>query len=406
MNQWKEQIENMFQLLESQDVVSDTVIELLAFTIQRDGVSYLPRLFAAFHSKNNSLKSNAIKVVSLLLKSSKTLLSESSINSIHYQQQIVSLILSNVESLSIPLRDLVKELFFSISPNVLFPKLIQKISKENVDARTRSIIVFFYKETIMNHYNPIQSLDALLASIRHINTIDNADVKMIQYPSDIYIKEIANQSMDKKRMEQILQPVSDWIQNLSQENQKTILLSIIQQLFDHPSCTVIVSFASHCTILFREHYSIVFEQVDSQMKLNNKEDISLFTKLSPLLLLRMVPIDGYSNPDSKRVLEILFTIFKNEKEYKELRRVAAEVLAKYPPSYGLLKEIASLLVSEINELNNLDTLKLGIYFICNSLSIFTPSKDSKDIWNVLLKVFFQLYDLLALPDNQGKSYLV
>ena len=131
------------------------------------------------------------------------------------------------------------------------------------------------------------------------------------------------------------------------------------------------------------------------------EDLSLFDRLSPLLLLRITPLNGYSHlRGDEQLVKILFEIYCSTNEIKELRRVAAEILARVNVDAGLVKKISSQLIDHIHQLDDLTSLKLGIYFLCNSLTIHSLHADS-ELWRLLMQDFTGLYGLLALPDDHG-----
>lgn len=408
----------------------------------QNNINYLPRIFNNLTikptAKTSSKKENSLKLLTKIIQNSQN---SQNTKNFHFHQKIVFLILSHIDDLTIPLRDEALQLFLFISPSILIPHLIENLKKYYKNSRIRSFLIHFYQTILLESKckNPIEMIQSLLCCIRHFSSLDSSFSNVsFQNPSNIG-KEIQSNSISDENNGEIvkilLKPISNWVNQLSSFFHNEFLSFFVQTFFDHPESSEIVSFASQCSSFFASHSLYLIQIINEKMKLSTKENpknnINVFNKLSPLLLLRILPLGVYQmnnfceilnknncNFEYITLIDHLLDLYSNSNELKELRRLATEILARFPCFYLInndliiskvfltmnenffieSNEILQFFNSNQENFYDFDTIKLCIFYYCNVMNIYCPIfNDSSLFEERIIPIFKCLFDLLKIP---------
>merc|ERR1712137_1271589 len=132
----------------------------------------------------------------------------------------------------------------------------------------------------------------VLCCLRHCN--GSLTTKQIRTPSDIGIEDEKSVPVTDEQIRFLLNPLKDWTAKLPEEHHQKFLQFLVSSFFDHPESTEVVAFASHCTAIFSGHSLYLVSLINEYMRKQSKEATgNIFQHLSPLLLLRILPLDVF-----------------------------------------------------------------------------------------------------------------
>ena len=212
---------------------------------------------------------------------------------------------------------------------------------------------------------------------------------------------------------------ADWSKNVPFELHQPIILFTCHKVFNYPDDAIIMKWVSHMSPLLASQFFYVLQILCERFRLQTKptnlsspsSDPSavsrdLFDRLAPLLILRVIPVGSYSNLIEFREFNYLKSAIDERmfalNEFKEIKRVASEIRARFPPETHFRELFEYFLQVDSS---NADCLKVCIYCFCNCF-LFYPSDPA--IQGSLPLLFSKLTAFLLLqPDSDsGKLFFI
>jgi hypothetical protein len=375
--------DGLFKLLKEEDRISESVISLIAHTIQSDLLRYLPEVFCNLTDPASSLYKNTIRLLQILFQQTKQLFSraphKNPLRSVHLQCHMLGLLFKNWSTIDLTLRDVVLDLLVHFHPGVLFPSLVEQLYDNNNDPRSRSLVLHILRETLVQHQIILFSLQVVFDSVRHFSKFEFTKIKS---PADLpsSVEELATEKLENlARL--AFGVLAEWAKSVPEELCKPVVEWILAKVYASPNESFVIKFASQFSEFFANQRGVVFDSVLRRLEeqLKKSANVSgswedqtvqglMFDRLAPLLVLRMMPMSAFRFVDNEEYLEERFGLVQvlqerlfSESEAVEIKRVSAELLARFPPM-----DYFNDILSVFSTSSGLD-LKICLYCFCHGL---------------------------------------
>lgn len=396
----------LIDLLDERDSAARAVVLLIAeyFAINPDAEG-IRELFARLDSGNNTARRNALDVISELM----AVCSESGhVLAPSLRQNIGKHLLDRLGDEELTNRLQASKLFAQLDPSFVIPSLVGFVYSR--DVRVRSAASDAIVAVLRGQTDPCNVISVLLDCIR--NNVQNASLP--KHPGQVgeSIKSSGSTSYSGSGMDvdRIMRLVPKWSPTVPDWD--SLVKMLLSKMFAESSNAVIPRFLSEISNHLADVTHIVFKLLISHMqkqkegsedilskwkegRLSEFEDTRiegiLFDRLSPLLVLRVLPLRAFNDlnsmelygefstvavrdgdtvvtaADEKCITGLLINRMCNPFEFEDVRKLAAELTGRLHPQV-MLPIVGSHL--EHATLNR-DILKLKscLFAICNSLMI-------------------------------------
>ncbi|KAI5080828.1 hypothetical protein GOP47_0004011 [Adiantum capillus-veneris] len=350
----------LMDLLDERDSTSKAVVGFVAdyFAINPRAPE-MERLFGLLGSDNLAQRQNALGVLSELLN----VLSSSDHDTTNAVRQCVAVhLLKRLGDTELANRVEVSQLLSKLDPEFVLPALIQHVYSR--DEKVRSAASAAIISLLKDHGDTCVVLCVLLDSTR--NMLQKTQLPM--HPGQIGV---SNKELSSPDVDRILRLIPSWACEV--QKWEEIIDVVLRKMFSEPSNPVLPRFLSQiCTQLlnntssvFRHVFLFMARQTRLSEDLIEKEDkelqerlnSSIFERLSPLLVLKVLPLAAFDGSckelygsswetgkgfSSKEPCIASFLLDRGCGEYEahEVRKLSAELLGRCNPNIilPLLKE--------------------------------------------------------------------
>lgn len=422
----------LIDLLDERDSAARAVVLLIAeyFAINPDAEG-IRELFARLDSDNNTTRRNALDVISELM----AICSESGhVLAPSLRENIGKHLLDRLGDEELTNRLQASKLFAQLDPSFVMPALVQLVYSR--DVRVRSAASDAIVAVLRGQTHPCNVISVLLDCIR--DNVQNASLP--KHPRQVgeslkYSGSAASHSGSGMDVDRIMRLVPKWSSTV--QDWDSLVKMLLHKMFAETSNAVIPRFLSEISNHLADVTHTVFKLLISHMqkhkeanedlllkwkegRLSECEDTRikdiLFDRLSPLLVLKVLPLRAFNDLNSEELYGEFSTITArdgdtvvtaaDEKcitgllinrmchlfEFEDVRKLAAELTGRLHPQV-MLPLIGSHLEHAIH---NRDILKLKscLFAICNSLMI--RGKESA-LHSVMIKVRHLITTVLLWP---------
>ncbi|XP_020526344.1 uncharacterized protein LOC18439992 isoform X1 [Amborella trichopoda] len=399
-------VDLLLNLLDERDSVARAVVLLISecCSINPDG-QCLQEIFKRLDSGNYSQRSNALDVISEFMSiccvSRKALIPS-------LRQNIALHLLECLGDDELIIRDKVSRLLSQLDPEFVFPPLLLCVysSDEKMQSAASEAILAVLK----GHEQTCDVVVALLDSLRNISQSPAIPESQGGLRECIPSRVKTSQSGTKVDIDQVLQLVPKWSESV--QDWRTLIEVLLEKILADPSNAILLRFLGYINEQLAEARDLLLHRVllhmQAQKELN--EDMiskwadgdshsanglkeSLFDRLCPLLILRMLPLRVFSDLSSSTLYGHLqfshghssfdpdstgcITTFLIHRaflllEFEDVRKVAAEVSGRLHPQV-ILPIIGDLLE---NATVSRDLLKMRACLFATCTSLLVWGKES------------------------------
>ncbi|GLJ22075.1 hypothetical protein SUGI_0413790 [Cryptomeria japonica] len=395
----------LIELLDERDSTARAVVLLIAeyFSINPDAQG-LKELFARLDSDNPTHRRNALDVISELMaicsQSGHTLASSLS-------QNIAKHLLDRLCDEELTNRVQASKLFSQLDPSFVLPALVRLVYSS--DARVRSAASDALVAVLKGQTDPCNVIGMLLDSVR--NTIQS--ISLPKHPGQVgeqlYPGCSTSDNGPRADVDQIMRLVPKW--SIVVHDWDSLVKMLLSKMFAEPSNAIIPRFMSQISDHLADVANIVFRHILPHMLKQqevNEDTFSkgkegrwdeghdarlaeiLFDRLSPLLVLRVLPLKAFNDLHSRELYGELFTSIgkhggqganieedcitvllinrmSHVYEFDDVRKLAAELTGRLHPQVMLPLIEVSLEHATLSK--NMLKLKACLFAICTSLVI-------------------------------------
>lgn len=422
----------LIDLLDERDSAARAVVLLIAeyFAINPDAEG-IRELFGRLDSDNNTTRRNALDVISELM----AVCSESGhVLAPSLRENIGKHLLDRLGDEELTNRLQASKLFAQLDPLFVMPALVRLVYSR--DVRVRSAASDAIVAVLRGQTHPCNVISVLLDCMR--DNVQNASPP--KHPRQVgesskYSGSAASHSGSGMDVDRIMRLVPKWSSTV--QDWDSLVKMLLRKMFAETSNAVIPRFLSeisnHLADVSHTVFKLLISHMNKQKEANEDllmkwkegrlseceetriKDI-LFDRLSPLLVLRVLPLRAFNDLNSKELYGEFSTITArdgdtvvtaaDEKcitgllinrmchifEFEDVRKLAAELTGRLHPQV-MLPLIGSHLEHAIH---NRDILKLKscLFAICNSLMI--RGKESA-LHSVMIKVRHLITTVLLWP---------
>ncbi|CAL5362891.1 unnamed protein product [Camellia sinensis] len=208
--------------------------------------------------------------------------------------------------------------------------------------------------------------------------------------------------------DRVLKLIPQWSESV--EDWNSLIEPLIDKMFAEPSNAIIVRFLSYISEHLADAVDVVFHrlllhtrqqnrwenrnyEVDNPLKLEH----SLFDRLCPLLIIRLLPIRVFNDLNSSLIYgELCKQVAFNKFEFEDVRKLSAELCGRIHPQV-LFPLIASQLEHAVDARDVLK-IKACLFSICTSL--VARGRDSL-LHPIVLKIRNTIETVLLWPSSDG-----
>ncbi|GMP97323.1 hypothetical protein CsSME_00045624 [Camellia sinensis var. sinensis] len=398
----------LLHLLDERDGTARAVVVLIAeyCSISTDN-QCLKEVLQRLASGAVLQRRNAIDVISELFHISP--------DSVYCRQDIANHLLKLLGDEELVIRAQATKLIPMMDPSLLLPALVRLVcsSDEVVHSSASNTFVAVLKY----HNKKFEVLCMLLDCLSNI--CQNPDL-----PQALGDRGKEGSKLDADR---VLKLIPQWSESV--EDWNSLIEPLIDKMFAEPSNAIIVRFLSYISEHLADAVDVVFHQlllhtrqqnrwenqnyeVDNPLKLEH----SLFDRLCPLLIIRLLPLrvfndlnssliygelckqdTGYFDiHDAESVAGILLNRAFNKFEFEDVRKLSAELCGRIHPQV-LFPLIASQLEHAVDARDVLK-IKACLFSICTSL--VARGRDSL-LHPIVLKIRNTIETILLWPSSNG-----
>jgi hypothetical protein len=426
----------LIELLDERDSAARAVVLLIAeyFAINPDAEG-IRELFARLDSDNNTTRRNALDVISELM----AVCSESGhVLAPSLRQNIGKHLLDRLGDEELTNRLQASKLFAQLDPSFVMPTLVRLVYSR--DVRVRSAASDAIVSVLRGQTDPCNVISVLLDCVR--NNVQNASLP--KHPGQVgesikYSGSTTSHSGSGMDVDRIMRLVPKWSPTV--QDWDSLVKMLLSKMFAETSNAVIPRFLSEISNHLADVTHTVFKLLISHMqkqKQGNEDIVSkwkegrlsecedtriediLFDRLSPLLVLRVLPLRAFNDlnsmelygefstiavrngdtvvtaADEKCITGLLINRMCHLFEFEDVRKLAAELTGRLHPQVML-----PLIGSHLEHATvNRDILKLKacLFSICNSLMI--RDKESA-LHPVMFKVRHLITTVLLWPSLES-----
>ncbi|XP_011653934.1 uncharacterized protein LOC101210197 isoform X2 [Cucumis sativus] len=383
----------LLNLLDERDVIARAVIILIAESclMSRDN-QFLLEVFKRFDSDSIMQRRNAIDVISEIVQMSsntRNLLTQSA------WQDTANQLIKCLEDEEILIRKQAADLLPFVEPALFLPSLVRLVysSNDKVLASAREALI-----GVLKYHN--QNIGAILMLLDCVSDFSlNAALPSTGGNGQELLPGTRLQS------DRVLSLIPQWSQSV--QNWKFLIGPLIDKMFAEPSNAILVRFLSMINEHLVKATDVVLKRILSYVKGqkeidecfytkqdNQDEDISLsvpqslFERLCPLLVIRMLPFEVFNDlsmsvmygqlpnraimhdmdmVDHKCVAALLLNRAFSKHEFDDVRKLAAELCGRIHPQ--VLYPIVNSVLEDSAISHNIPRIKACLFSTCTSLVV-------------------------------------
>ncbi|XP_043816177.1 uncharacterized protein LOC110622515 isoform X3 [Manihot esculenta] len=384
----------LLNLLDERDGIAKAAVVLIAeYCSMTSNTDCLKQVLERLASGNALQRRNAIDVVSKMLCMSSDFTSQLS----HLAwQEIANNLLERLSDKDITIREQASKLISMIDPGLVLPSLVHLInsSDEGVQSYASTSLT-----TMLKYHN--QKPEVICMLLDCLSNLNNGlDLS----------KNTGQREGPKVDIDRVLKLVPEWAKSvrLNVQNWNSLIGPLIDKMFADPANATIVRFLSCISEYLAEAADVVLYHVLLQMKSQKginegflsrfesksymSEELmemqqSLFERLCPLLIIRMLPLGVFDNLKSHTmygqlaiqgiihdinvadecVAASLLQRAFNKYEFEDVRKLAAELCGRIHPQV-LFPAVSSILEHAAISRDML-RIKACLFSICTSLMV-------------------------------------
>ncbi|XP_008442244.1 uncharacterized protein LOC103486160 isoform X1 [Cucumis melo] len=399
----------LLNLLDERDVTARAVIILIAESclMSRDN-QFLLEVFKRFDSDSIMQRRNAIDVISEIVQMSsntRNLLTQSA------WQDIANQLIKCLEDEEILIRKQAADLLPCVEPALFLPSLVRLVylSNDEVLASAREALIGVLKCHNQNIGAILMLLDcvsdfSLNAALPSTGGNGQDCIDQVgEFKSGFNDKELSPGS--RLQSDRVLSLIPQWSQSV--QNWKFLIGPLMDKMFAEPSNAILVRFLSMINEHFVKATDVVLERILSYVKGqkeidecfyskqdNQDEDMSLsvqqslFERLCPLLVIRMLPLEVFNDlsmsvmygqlpnraivhdmemVDHKCVAALLLNRAFSKHEFDDVRKLAAELSGRIHPQ--VLYPFVNSVLEDAAISHNIPRIKACLFSMCTSLVV-------------------------------------
>ncbi|XP_024536121.1 uncharacterized protein LOC9629609 [Selaginella moellendorffii] len=352
----------------------------------------LQRVFLLIDSENLCRRQNGIDILETLVQ---RVCDSKALNTSSLSHILATHLLKRVHDGVLMDRTSASALFVKLDPSVVMPSLIQLLYDPDQKAQhfARSTLL-----AILEHNSDQrQAVSVLLDCVRNLSLASRAGeggTSVLTIKTDI---------------DQIMSLLPSWAPSV--KNWNVLAIFLLEKMFSDPSNPLLPRFLSEISSHLADVHQLVFARTLQEMLevSTNKKDVgdqNLFRNLSPLLVLKLLPLRAYDAieceelyaplqglPLSSSITGMLIE-WMCTSEFDDVRKLSAELSGR------LLPEVLLPLVIDILRIamNNMDivAVKSCLYSICSSLMTRGCQNLSNDVMGQIKAL---LTTMLLWPTN-------
>ncbi|KAI3679664.1 hypothetical protein L2E82_51062 [Cichorium intybus] len=373
----------LLNLLDERDGTARAVVTLIAEYCSMSADKYcLEEILKRLGNENIAQRRNALDVVSeviLISSNSEATLSNS------VWQDIANHLLDCLKDEENIIREDATRLLKLIDPSLVLPELVNLIYSSNATLHSSAVTTLLVVLTYNNHKPEVVSM--LLDCLSNLNASSD------------------NQKGLKLDADRVLKLIPKWSSSVT--NWKLFAGPLVDKMFADPSNPIIVKFLSYISDELAGVVDLVFQQIllhtESQTEIDEsflselnisstENDIklqhSLFDRLCPLLIIRLLPLKVFNNlksslvygnllsknnaindisESSQSIAALLFKRAFNKLEFEDVRKLSAELCGRLHPNV-LFPTVSSELEHATND-HDILKIKACLFSICTSLVV-------------------------------------
>ncbi|KAL9645688.1 hypothetical protein ABK040_003421 [Willaertia magna] len=417
---------HLLQLLEQEDITSNAIILFTAEHVKLNYQNYLSNILELIESDNKIKRKNGLNIILNIFKSRKIINNELSKDLIN---KTINYLLKRFSDEDIQIRKCCSKIFSKLNPNYIIPLIIPfYLSKSEKERSCAHESLFHIMES------NTETIDAYLVLVEVLRTFnitidDNNDQKQQQ-----------QLKVRKELAERVMTFLPQYLIKLSPKKIEELAIELVKQFLEFsndPTLVYILNKTLNVLLSIEGDITIILSEVEYNLKckletlysilqivLNtiekNKEIINnnnntimkidkeiqeqlIFKRLAPLLILRTLPQPIFTLITDNKLCQSIFnllmnTIIDKENEFDEIRKVSAEVSAKFPMNISMnyfLNEFYKYF-----ELKDFNFIKLFLFCICQGLTVHEQEKDEILKYIKGNDLFYgKLIDLLKILPN-------
>ncbi|XP_057488030.1 uncharacterized protein LOC130774052 isoform X2 [Actinidia eriantha] len=371
----------LLHLLDERDGTSRAVVALIAeyCSISTDNRG-LQDVLKRLASGDVIQRRNAIDVISELFRITPDLMN------IYCKQDIANHLLERLGDEELVIRAQASNLIAIMDPSLVLPALLGLVYSSNEIVQSSASNTFV---AMLKYHN--QKFEVLCMLL---NCLGN----LCQIPDLPEASSDRGKGGSKLDADRVLELIPQWSESV--EDWNLLIEPLIDKLFAEPSNAIIVKFLSYISEHLADAADVVFhclllhsrqqnEWESQNCGINNpaKSEHSLFDHLSPLLIIRLLPLRVFNNLDSslvygelrnqdrgyfdvndaKCIAGILLKRAFDKFEFDDVRKLAAELCGRIHPQV-LYPIIASQLDHAVNA-HDVLKIKACLFSLCTSLVV-------------------------------------
>lgn len=386
----------------------------------------ITKLFASLDSNQKDERTTALEVLTEVFRLNRETLS--------FHPEVSEILgrelLSRLQDEELSLRTQAATLFAHLHPKEIIPQLVQMTVHR--DVRVRSAADKALVTLLRQHKNIPQTVLTLLDSLRKLNADSSCSASA---------HATVEQQQIPKMIERIMKLLPSWAAEMPSHIFIEIIPETLKLFFNYPSESIFVKFLSALSPHFSQFPMLIFPEVTQKMRRQPKlsESISngteiqniIFDQLAPLLVLKTLSIrafqcfqvqetenkihkrdKGYDLGESfssnqvavcEECVKLLLERMTLPLEFDEIRKVSAEICARFPP-HLTFPAILSLLQHFV-ETRHIGIIKVLIYFVCHALIVHGVQTEQwiESLFPFLLQPLLWLSPQHTSPDHANTS---
>ncbi|TYH32120.1 hypothetical protein ES288_A01G226100v1 [Gossypium darwinii] len=415
-NQMDSMVPLLLHLLDERDAAARAVVKLIAeyCSISTDG-HCLEEVLKRLDSGNAIKRRNAFDVISELVQISK----DSSHKAHHSTWQVIANhLLGCLEDEETAIQEQTHNLLPLIDPSFVLPALVHLVCLSEEKARPAASEALF--RVLKHHNQKPEVICMMLDSLRNLSQ-DQADAE-----AGVCIGKGSNFDCNR-----VLRLIPEWSKTVQDWN--TLIGPLIDKMFAEPSNATIVRFLSYINEQLAEAADVVLSRVVFQMKGQKgwetktcpsddsmRMQQSLFERLCPLLIVRLLPLRVFNDLNSSvvygqlrnapfmheygdvsvtvddSVVAFLVNRAFSKFEFEDARKLAAELCGRIHPQV-LLPLVCSQL-EHATESRDILKIIACLFSVCTSLVV--RGKESL-VHPFILQIWRTIKVILLWPSSDG-----
>nr|XP_043612330.1 uncharacterized protein LOC122584038 [Erigeron canadensis] len=388
--QMKSVLPLLLNLLDERDGTARAVVTLIAEYCSMSADSYcLEQILKRLTSESTAQRRNALDVISEVITISSDLASTLSEST---WRDIANHLLNCIKDEEDIICAQSTKLLTVIDPSLVLPALVGLVY--SVDATLHSSATSTLVNLLTYHNEKPEVVSMLLDCLSNLNTSSDH-----QKTASNHISEGSKGDADR-----ILKLIPEWARSV--KNWKLLIGPLVDKMFAEPSNPVIVKFLSYISdhlggvadivfqqiLLHTESHTEIDESFLSELDMSHTENNvklqnSLFDRLCPLLIIRLLPLKVFNNlksslvygdhlslnnnkydtSDPRCIAALLLERAFNKLEFEDVRKLSAELCGRLHPNV-LFPAVSFELECAIRDRDILK-IKACLFSICTSLVV-------------------------------------